>query len=189
MAAALLFGWGGRRWLSAPPAEASARPPTAASDGAASAPPTANPSAPPAPPESTLAPASQAAPVAASPATPPTPSRPARTPSPAPPSAGAEPRHPTRSAGHLESSPSGTPSVALARLQLTAEPPAWVEVDATRVGRTPLAALPVTPGRHAIRFENPLLGERLEATVTLGPEGSVRVHADFTSATPQVYVR
>jgi serine/threonine protein kinase len=76
-----------------------------------------------------------------------------------------------------------------ARLQLTSEPAAWVEVDAVRVGRTPLSSLGVRPGHHSIRFVNQLLGERLEASVTLGARGSARVHADFTSANPQVYVR
>lgn len=76
-----------------------------------------------------------------------------------------------------------------ARLQLTAEPPAWVDVDAVRVGRTPLHALAISPGLHLVRFVNPLLGERLEASVTLEPGAGVRVHADFTSASPQVHVR
>jgi hypothetical protein len=64
-----------------------------------------------------------------------------------------------------------------------------VEIDGTRVGRTPLGDLGVSPGRHAIGFASQLLGERLETTVILAAEGSARVHADFTSANPQVYVR
>jgi len=64
-----------------------------------------------------------------------------------------------------------------------------VEVDAVRVGRTPVSSFGISPGRHTIRFVDQLLGERLEANVTLTARGSARVHADFTSANPQVYVR
>jgi eukaryotic-like serine/threonine-protein kinase len=86
---------------------------------------------------------------------------------------------------------SGAPAspAPVGRLQLTAEPAAWVEVDATRVGRTPLMNHGATPGRHTLTFINPLLGERLEATVTVAPTSLTRVHADFTSANPRVIVR
>lgn len=76
-----------------------------------------------------------------------------------------------------------------ARLQLTADPVAWVEVDGVRVGRTPLGAHAVSPGRHSVAFVNQLLGERLEATVQVEAARAARVHADFSSANPRVYVR
>ncbi len=76
-----------------------------------------------------------------------------------------------------------------ARVHLTAEPPALVEVDAARVGRTPLLSFPLTPGRHEIVFVNEMLGEKLRTRLTLASAELQRVHADFTSATPQVYVR
>lgn len=81
------------------------------------------------------------------------------------------------------------PASAVARLQLTADPAAWVEVDAVRVGRTPLSSHSVGPGRHTIAFVSQLLGERLEASVTLDARQVARVHADFTSAHPRLYVR
>jgi serine/threonine-protein kinase len=91
---------------------------------------------------------------------------------------------------------SGAPSrvtsgVALpnARVHLTAEPPALVEVDAATVGRTPLLSFPLAPGRHEIVFVNEMLGEKLRTRLTLASAELQRVHADFTSATPQVYVR
>ena len=84
---------------------------------------------------------------------------------------------------------SAPPRAALARLQLSADPDAWVEVDGTRVGRTPLNNVATTPGRHQIRFVNQLLGEKLETSITLDETRVPRVHADFTSASPQVYVR
>lgn len=77
----------------------------------------------------------------------------------------------------------------VAALQLTAEPAAWVEIDAARVGRTPLASHGASPGLHTIAFINELLGERIQTTVTLDPSHLTRVHADFTSANPRVYVR
>jgi serine/threonine protein kinase len=85
---------------------------------------------------------------------------------------------------------SGAPAhAAVARLQLTADPAAWVEVDAVRVGRTPLTNHAVSPGRHTITFVNQLLDERLEATVSVDAAHAARVHADFSSANPRVYVR
>jgi eukaryotic-like serine/threonine-protein kinase len=99
------------------------------------------------------------------------------------------PAHSAAARVETAGAPRAPGSALSAHVQLTAEPSAWVEIDALRVGRTPLSALPLSPGRHAIRFENPLLGERLDAVVTLEPRGTARVHADFTSASPQVYVR
>jgi hypothetical protein len=62
-------------------------------------------------------------------------------------------------------------------------------VDAVRVGRTPLASHAVSPGRHSVTFVNQLLGERLEASVDVDAAHPARVHADFSSANPRVYVR
>jgi hypothetical protein len=76
-----------------------------------------------------------------------------------------------------------------ARVHLTAEPPALVEVDAATVGRTPLLNFALAPGRHEIVFVNEMLGEKLRTRLTLASAEVQRVHADFTSATPQVYVR
>jgi hypothetical protein len=62
-------------------------------------------------------------------------------------------------------------------------------VDGTAQGRTPLRALSLTPGVHSFVFVSELLGERLESRLQLGAGTAPRVHADFTSATPQVYLR
>jgi serine/threonine-protein kinase len=101
---------------------------------------------------------------------------------------------PQRAATAPDASPpsrsSGAPApAAVASLQLTADPAAWVEVDAVRVGRTPLTNHAVSPGRHTITFVNQLLDERLEATVSVDAAHAARVHADFSSANPRVYVR
>jgi len=180
---ALLLGLGGRAWLREPPrhaaAQALAAPPGAALpaspvESAAVSVTSASTAVAVAP-----APSTAAAPVAA------VSQAPSARVAPAPKHLAARPP-----VGRAEATGAARALPALsARLQLTADPPAWVEIDATRVGRTPLSALPVSPGRHSIRFENPLLGERLEAQVTLEPRGSARVHADFSSASPQVYVR
>lgn len=90
--------------------------------------------------------------------------------------------------------PASAPALARAsseraRLQLTAEPPARVAVDGAPVGQTPLSSLELAPGSHEIVFENELLGERLSTRLTLSGKELARVHADFTSATPRVYVR
>jgi eukaryotic-like serine/threonine-protein kinase len=76
-----------------------------------------------------------------------------------------------------------------ARVELTADPVAWVEVDGVRVGRTPLRQLSLSAGRHRLAFVSPLLGERLDASVSAAPNTTLSVHADFTSASPRVYVR
>jgi hypothetical protein len=47
----------------------------------------------------------------------------------------------------------------------------------------------VSPGRHTITFVNQLLDERLEAAVSVDAAHAARVHADFSSAHPRVYVR
>ncbi len=93
---------------------------------------------------------------------------------------------PSRPAARAPSAPA---PAAVARLQLTAEPAAWVEIDEARVGRTPLMSHGASPGRHTVAFVNQLLGERIEATVTLDATELTRVHADFTSANPRVFVR
>jgi tRNA A-37 threonylcarbamoyl transferase component Bud32 len=83
--------------------------------------------------------------------------------------------------------PAGAPSSA--RADLTADPIAWVSLDGVRIGRTPLHHFALTPGRHQLSFVSQLLGEKLDATISADPRAPVSVHADFTSATPQVYVR
>jgi hypothetical protein len=199
---ALLLGLGGRAWLRAPsphaadvlaaaPAaaprvEARGAPEAAAAPASIAAGRGAAAENAPATVVSVPAPSSGAATVTAPPSR-----------APAAPVLPGSPAHTSRhsaarpAAGRADAAvaPRGLDASLSARLQLTAEPSAWVEIDATRVGRTPLSGLHVSPGRHAIRFENPLLGERLEAQVTLEPRGSARVHADFSSASPQVHVR
>lgn len=194
---ALLVGLGARAWLQPSRragADVLAMPPRPAPTSETHAAP-ASPALPDPFSRVSVAPAADAS--AGSAFTPPA-SLPASAPAPRPstpgtpaaaatkPVAARAPASRTEAATAPRRAPSPVPS---AHLQLTADPPAWVEIDATRVGRTPLSALPVTPGRHAIRFENPLLGERLEAQVIVEPRGSARVHADFSSASPQVYVR
>lgn len=74
-------------------------------------------------------------------------------------------------------------------LQVTAEPPALVQVDGALVGRTPLSGLKLSPGVHDFVFVSELLGEKLQSKLNLAASDRQRVHADFTSATPQVYLR
>ena len=93
---------------------------------------------------------------------------------------------PTSAAPRRVTSGVGLPN---ARVHLTAEPPALVEVDAATVGRTPLLSFPLAPGRHDIVFVNEMLGEKLRTRLNVASAELHRVHADFTSATPQVYVR
>lgn len=76
-----------------------------------------------------------------------------------------------------------------ARVDLTSEPRAIVSVDAAEIGRTPIQGLALPLGRHEVVFVNESLGERLETHVSLDGAEPRRVHADFTSATPRVYVR
>jgi hypothetical protein len=80
---------------------------------------------------------------------------------------------------------------ALVRVQVTAEPPALVQVDGAAAGRTPLSSLSLSPGVHAFVFVSELLGEKLESKLELDASApdQQRIHADFTSATPQVYLR
>jgi len=78
---------------------------------------------------------------------------------------------------------------ARVRVQVTAEPPALVQVDGVASGRTPLSSLSLSPGVHAFVFVSELLGEKLEAKLSVDATDRHRIHADFTSATPQVYLR
>ncbi|MEY2931002.1 MAG: hypothetical protein RL033_1751 [Pseudomonadota bacterium] len=103
---------------------------------------------------------------------------PARPPRPLP--AGGEARLATSEAGSTR---------RRVRVHVTADPPALVTVDGAAQGRTPLRALSLTPGAHSFVFVNELLGEKLESKLQLGAGGPLRIHADFTSATPQVYLR
>jgi hypothetical protein len=53
-------------------------------------------------------------------------------------------------------------------MDINATPWAEVFVDGEKVGETPLAGVPVSAGRHSVRFRHPTLGERtLECLVTL----------------------
>jgi serine/threonine-protein kinase len=79
---------------------------------------------------------------------------------------------------------------ARAQVQVTAEPRALVLVDGVAAGRTPLSLSSLTPGPHSFVFTSELLGEKLETKLNLRDGGGrQRIHADFTSATPQVYLR
>jgi hypothetical protein len=104
-----------------------------------------------------------------------------------------EPTSPRAVAVHA---PVGTGGAAAAaaqlsaqRLDITSDPPALVKLDGIALGRTPLINQRVPRGRHEIVFVNDLLGEQLRTSVVVGSALHQRVHADFTSATPQVYVR
>ncbi len=100
------------------------------------------------------------------------------------------PAPPGRVASELRGAKAGAAALTPSgRGQLTAEPLAWVEVDGARVGRTPLSSFTLSAGRHEIVFVSELLGERLQATISVQRGAAWRVHADFTSATPQIYVR
>jgi hypothetical protein len=74
-------------------------------------------------------------------------------------------------------------------VQVTAEPRALVLVDGVAAGRTPLSLSSLTPGPHSLVFTSELLGEKLEAKLSVRDGERQRIHADFTSATPQVYLR
>jgi hypothetical protein len=49
--------------------------------------------------------------------------------------------------------------------------------------------VPLRAGHHRVVFTSLALGEQLEASVELDPTEPRSVHADFTSATPQIYLR
>jgi hypothetical protein len=88
--------------------------------------------------------------------------------------------------------PSSPPnaSVAAARVDFTAEPPAIVKLDGTSLGRTPRFAVTVSEGSHHVVFASELLGEQIQTTLRIGAgRERKRVHADFTSAAPRVHVR
>lgn len=76
-----------------------------------------------------------------------------------------------------------------ARLSLTSDPPAQVKLDGAVLGRTPLVNVPLRAGRHRVLFTSVALGEQLETSLELDPAQPRSVHADFTSATPQLYLR
>jgi hypothetical protein len=76
-----------------------------------------------------------------------------------------------------------------ARLSLTSDPPAQVKLDGAALGRTPLMNVPLRSGRHRVLFSSVELGEQLETSIELDPTKPRSVHADFTSATPQLYLR
>jgi len=76
-----------------------------------------------------------------------------------------------------------------ARLSLTSDPPAQVKLDGAALGRTPLVNVPLRAGRHRVLFTSVALGEQLETSIELDLSKPRSVHADFTSATPQLYLR
>jgi hypothetical protein len=106
----------------------------------------------------------------------------------APAGAPARPSRPAPAGGEARLATSEVVSTRV-RVQVTADPPALVTVDGAPQGRTPLRALSLTPGAHSFVFVNELLGEKLESKLQLGAGSPLRIHADFTSATPQVYLR
>jgi serine/threonine protein kinase len=121
------------------------------------------------------------APVTPEPSTPPIPTAAAST---APPRASSTPApNPVaRPSAKRDAAPS-------ARLSLTSDPPALVKLDGSVLGRTPLLHVPLRAGRHRVSFTSVALGEQLETSVELEPSQPRSVHADFTSATPQLYLR
>lgn len=100
-------------------------------------------------------------------------------------------RPPPEAAGERPkpSRPVESPRARGASVSLTAEPKARVLMDGQYVGHTPVSELAVRPGRHRLRFESEVLGEALRAEVDLESGSQSLLHADFTSALPQVYVR
>jgi hypothetical protein len=99
-------------------------------------------------------------------------------------------RTPEVAEANAQSSPAAPPAPPLsARLSVTAEPPALVIIDGEQRGRTPLVQLRLSEGKHRIAFRNQVLGETVETELSLDERATRRVHADFTSATPEVHVR
>jgi type II secretory pathway predicted ATPase ExeA len=96
----------------------------------------------------------------------------------APDLSGVEPPRPESSGGAFsEGSSLSTDPRAVASLQrrtpvgvnLNATPWAEIEVDGLRIGLTPLAGVPLRPGRHVFRAQMPD-GRILERSVRIGPE-------------------
>lgn len=121
---------------------------------------------------------------------------PSPSPSPAPAPAPAPrpvPRPTLTHSAAAPSSPSPAPSaLAIAGrgvLNLTSTPPALVSVDGRSRGTTPVMGIDLAAGPHSVQFKSPLLDERVPAQVTLGAGQTRTVHADFTAASPRVYVR
>jgi serine/threonine protein kinase len=181
LAAFALAGlWFAQRGLAGPGSSAALAKPAPVDLASGARGPEVSPSQPAVP-----APASPAAPAALLAASAPLPPHPRVLP--ATHAAAAEPRSPG-----LESRPGASragAAQARLRVQVTAEPPALVQVDGVVVGRTPLSSLSLSPGVHAFVFVSELLGEKLEAKLNVDASERRRIHADFTSATPQVYLR
>jgi hypothetical protein len=68
-------------------------------------------------------------------------------------------------------------------LSVNAQPWAEVWVDGERVGETPIANLPATPGSHEVLFRHPQLGERRE-TVLVTLRQPVRLGVDLRKQQP-----
>ncbi|HEU4583512.1 MAG TPA: serine/threonine-protein kinase [Polyangiaceae bacterium] len=159
---------------------APAQQPAPAAPGQSMPVPVATLPAPPVTAPANAAPATVAVP-AATVVAPPAPARaPAR-------SAGATPAEARKPGADVPGPASGARTHT--QVQLTAEPRALVLVDGVAAGRTPLSLSSLTPGQHSFVFKSELLGEKLETQLNLRDGGRQRVHADFTSATPQVYLR
>lgn len=82
-----------------------------------------------------------------------------------------------------------TPTGEKATVSLTASPPSLVNVGGRPYGTTPVMGLQLPPGSYPVSFENPALGLRTAARITLAAGSRRSVHADFASATPSVIVR
>jgi serine/threonine-protein kinase len=89
----------------------------------------------------------------------------------------------------VETSAPASSTRARVLVQVTAEPRAQVLVDGVAAGRTPLSLSNLSQGQHSFVFTSELLGEKLEAQLSVRDGDGQRIHADFTSATPQVYLR
>ncbi len=63
---------------------------------------------------------------------------------------------------------SEAPDKGIGYLSVTAVPWAYVFVDETRMGETPLAAIPVTAGTHTIRWLNPETNQERTQRITVG---------------------
>ncbi|MBX3129255.1 MAG: serine/threonine protein kinase [Polyangiaceae bacterium] len=78
---------------------------------------------------------------------------------------------------------------AKARLNLTASHPATVSVAGRPRGGTPVLGLELPAGSVTVVFTNPVLDERVSASVTLAAGKTRSVHADFSAASPRIFVR
>lgn len=78
---------------------------------------------------------------------------------------------------------------AKGRLNLTASHPATVSVAGRSRGGTPVLGLELPAGPVTVVFTNPVLDERVSGSVTLVAGKTSSVHADFSAASPRIFVR